>query len=627
MRLMSIARPLRSACCLLLGVVGTLTAVAATKEKSSASKGTSKKEPAKTAGPVPKAAAKTTPPLSYNFQVRPVLANSCFKCHGPDEKSRKGKLRLDLEAEAYAKAIKPGDLAGSEFWKRLTTTDPEEIMPPPDSHVELSSADKELLKTWIEQGAKYDTHWSFKPIVEPPIPVAEAKDPWVRQELDAFVLQKLRQNHLEPAEFASRERWLKRVTMDLIGLPPTVADMEVFRKDKSEEAYVKVVERLLASPQFGERMANDWLDVARYADTFGRHEDADSENFPYRDWAIRVFNQNLPYDKFIEWQIGGDMLENPTVDMQLATAFNRLHPQSNESGSDEDEFRQDHVADRVKTTATALLGMTMDCAKCHDHKYDPLTMKDYYSFGAFLNNIDEQGLFSRFTNATPTPAMFLYEGTQEQQHAVLKTQISQKLQALTELKPAAQERFQQWLKAGGKPTAAKPTDHIAFEGKIRAGEQNLENLANPDPERRASFKFKPVQVASPVGQGVFLKGDVKLAWDSTKVKVADFHRSDPFSIGLWLKMDEEQKRAVIFHHTVGSVDAASRGYEFLVDEMRPDFCLAHFWPGNGIRIRAKDKLQVGKWTHLIVVYDGTSKAAGMHIYQNGKIMFNLEVAI
>ena len=475
-------------------------------------------------------------------------------------------------------------------------------MPPPESHTELKAEDRELLRQWIAQGAKYDTHWAFKPILKPELPAKAAKDPWVKQEIDAFVLDKLRTAHLEPAESAPRERWLKRVTMDLTGLPPTLADMDAFLKDKTEEAYVKVAERLMASPQFGERMANDWLDVARYADTFGRHEDADSENFPYRDWAIRVFNQNLSYDKFIEWQIGGDMLPDATVDMQLATTFQRLHPQSNESGSDEDEFRIDQVNDRVKTTGTALLGMTMECARCHDHKYDPITMKDFYSFSAFLNNIDEQGLFSRFTNATPTPAMFLYNEDQEATHQKLKVSIATNLKALQDLKPAARERFQKWLADGGTPAAAKPTDHLAFEGKWKAADGNLENSADPNPARRASFKFKAVTTQGPVGQALFLKGDVKLSWQNEeikeperKAKVADFHRSDPFSIGLWLKMDEVQKRAVIFHHTVGSVDAASRGYEFLVDEMRPDFCLAHFWRemGSAFGPRSKSPLANG----------------------------------
>ena len=590
-------------------------AVSKIKKGESQGKSGKTKPPAKPAAPAA--------PIDYNFQVRPILAANCFKCHGADEKTREAKLRLDLAEPAYEAAITQGKPDESELIKRIFTTNEDDLMPPPDSHLALKDEEKAILRQWITEGARYDVHWAFKPLIKPPLPSTTAKNDWVRQEMDAFVLETLKAHELKPAEPADREHWLKRVSMDLTGLPPTLAEIDAFLKSKSPNPYHEVVDRLLASPHYGERMALDWLDSARYADSFGRHEDADSENFPCRDWAIRVFNQNLPYDKFVEWQIGGDMLPQATVDQQLATAFNRLHPQSNESGSDEDEFRCDHVADRVKTTATALLGLTMECAKCHDHKYDPISMKDYYSFGAFLNNIDEQGLFSRFTNATPTPAMFLYKDDEEARHESFKKQISDKVQALQDLKPAAKARFQQWLAAGNKPLATKPSDHLSFEGKVNAGD--LQNVANP--ERPMNFKFVVKRVDSPTGKALFLKGDQKitsqsdkndkLAKDHPELRIGDFHRSDPFSMGLWLKMDEDQKRAVIFHHTVGSVDAACRGYEFLVDEMRPDFCLAHFWPGNAIRIRARDKVPVGKWTHLLAVYDGTSRAAGMHIYMNG----------
>ena len=484
-------------------------------------------------------------------------------------------------------------------------------MPPPETHLTLKPEEVATLRQWITEGATYDQHWAFKPLVKPKFPLATIKDPWVRQELDSFVLETMQAQHLTPAATTDRERWIKRVTMDLTGLPPTLAEIDAFLASKNSNPYHEVVDRLLASPAYGERMALDWLDTARYADSFGRHEDADSDNFPYRDWAIRVFNQNLPYDQFIEWQIAGDMLPNATVDNQLATAFNRLHPQSNESGSDEDEFRCDHVADRVKTTATALLGLTMECAKCHDHKFDPISTKEYYSFGAFLNNIDELGLFSRFTNATPTPAMFLYEGDEEARHQEQFQKIAEQVKALEDLKPAARERFQAWLAAGNKPAASPPVDLISFEGKLRAGNQT--NTMSAD--RPASFKFKTETGDGPPGCGkaLFFKGDTKITWDHA----GDFHRSDPFTIGIWIKPGEVQKRAVILHHTVGSVDAACRGYELLLDEMRPDFCLAHFWPGNGIRIRAKQTIPIGQWTHLTAVYDGTSRAAGMQLYANG----------
>ena len=584
-------------------VAGTLLLAGCVSSVFAATK--TKKETKKAAPPL----LAVVQPISYNFQIRPLLANSCFRCHGPDEKAREAKLRLDSPEAAYETAIRPGDADGSEMVKRLFSTDPDEVMPPPDSHLELKPGERELLRKWIAEGAKYDTHWSFKPLEKPPLPSSAAKNPWVRQDLDAFVLEQLNARKIKPAEPATKERWIRRVTMDLTGLPPTLAEIDSFAVDASPAAHQTVVDRLLESPRYGERMALDWLDAARYADTYGRHEDGDSENFPYRDWAIRVFNQNLPYDKFIEWQIGGDMLPNPTLDMQLATAFNRLHQQSNESGSDEEEFRCEHVADRVKTTATAFLGLTMECARCHDHKYDPISIREYYAFGAFLNNIDELGLFSRFTNATPTPAMFLYEGDQEARHQELLGKIAAQQSAIKALESAAKERFAAWLAAGNKPGCAQPTDLLPFEGKLKAGD--MPNSA--DPSRPGSFKFKINTVTGPAGNALLLEGDQKINWG----KVGDFHRSDAFTISMWLKPAEVQKRAVLLHHTVGADDAGCRGYELLLDEMRPDFCLAHFWPGNGIRIRARHPLAIGAWSHVTAVYDGSSKASGMHLYLNG----------
>jgi hypothetical protein len=549
-------------------------------------------------------------PVSYNFQIRPILAGACFKCHGPDEKTREAKLRLDTQEGAWAKAIKPGNPAESELIKRLDVTDPEEIMPPPETHLTLKPEEKALLRQWVLEGATYDKHWSFKPLAKPPVPELTKDAAWVRQEIDKFVLERLQRAGINPAEPASKERWLKRVTMDLTGLPPNLEEMDAFLADTSAEAETKVVDRLLASPEYGERMALDWLDAARYADTFGRHEDSDSENFPYRDWAIRMFNQNLPFDQFVEWQIAGDMMPQATVDQKLATTFNRLHPQSNESGSDEEEFRLEHVADRVKTTAAAFLGLTMDCAKCHDHKYDPISTKEYYSFSAFLNNIDEQGLYSRFTNSVPTPSMFLYEGDEEAQHQALLQKIAATTQELNAAKRAAEIPYALWLAAGNEGTLPKPTDHIAFEGKLKAG--TMENIAKPD--RPGEYKFKPETADGPVGKALFLKGDTKLSWEGA----GDFKRSDAFSIGLWVRPGEKQKKAVIFHRTVGSVDAANRGYELVLNEMRPDFIIAHFMPGNGIRILAEEPIAVGEWSHLLAVYDGSSKAAGMSLYVNGK---------
>ena len=549
---------------MLAGSMVTLAAKSSTTKSSSGkskksaatekSQPSSKEKSSKPSSPAPEVRAPD--PISYNFQVRPILATNCFRCHGKDEKSRKGKLRLDVQEAAFEKAIKPGDPTGSELIKRLDSTDPEELMPPPDTHLQLKSEEKAILAKWIAEGANYDTHWAFKPLVKPEVPKVIANDDWNRQELDAFVLDQLKAKGLEPAESASRERWIRRVTMDLTGLPPTLAEIDAFLKDSSKNPYHDVVDRLMASEQYGERMALDWLDVARYADTFGRHEDPDSRNFPFRDWVIRAFNQNLPYDKFIEWQMAGDQIPEPTVDSQIATAFNRMHMQSNEAGSNEEEFRCEHVADRVRTTGTAFLGLTFECSRCHDHKYDPISMKDYYSMSAFLNNIDELGLNSRFTTAVPTPNMFLYSGDQEATRNNLLADIDAKETAIKSELPAAKERFAKWLAAGNKPTASKPTDHIAFEGKLKAGD--VVNVANP--ARPCSFKFKQESIQGPAGQAVFMRGDTKM----NITGAGNFNRTSPFTLSLWLRPGESQTRATLIHRTAGAVDAACRGYELLL---------------------------------------------------------------
>ncbi|MEZ0385575.1 MAG: DUF1549 domain-containing protein, partial [Verrucomicrobium sp.] len=354
-----------------------------------------------------------------------MLAENCLKCHGQDEKQRKAKLRLDVRESALQnKVIVPGKPDESSFIERLLTHDTDEIMPPPKENKILTAEQVAILKRWITEGAEYEKHWSFIPVAQVAVPEITDRKVVIENSIDAFVVDRLKTAGLSQAKPATREEWLRRVTFDLTGLPPTLGELDQFLADDASNAFEKVVDRLLSSSAYGERMAVDWLDVARFADTYGRHEDHDSLTWPYRDWVIRAFNDNLPYDKFVLWQTAGDMLPAPTQDMYLATAFNRLPQQSNEAGSNEEEFRQDIVADRVHTNSIAFLGLSMECARCHDHKYDPISTKDYYSFSAFLNNIDECGLYTVYTSNIPAPSMFVYDGDDERRHAELKLQIN-----------------------------------------------------------------------------------------------------------------------------------------------------------------------------------------------------------
>ena len=337
--------------------------------------------------------------VSYNFHIRPILSDKCFACHGPDGNKRKAGFRLDIEDSAFAPlketkgalAIVRGKPEQSELFRRITSTDPSYLMPSPESHLTvLNEHEIALIKKWIEQGAKYEKHWAFTPPKKAAVPAVNEKD-WCRNEIDYFVLNKLEKQHLQPNEEADKERLLKRVSLDLTGLPPTVELMDNFMADKSPKAYENIVNELLKSPRYGEKMAVHWLDVARYADSYGYQDDNIRTQWPWRDWLIHAFNTNLPYDQFLTWQIAGDMLPNANKEQILATAFFRNHKYTEEGGVVPEEYRIEYILDKTKTFGRGIMGVTIECAQCHDHKYDPFSQKDYYSLFAFFNNTKEVG--------------------------------------------------------------------------------------------------------------------------------------------------------------------------------------------------------------------------------------------
>ncbi|MCR6721882.1 MAG: PSD1 and planctomycete cytochrome C domain-containing protein [Chitinophagaceae bacterium] len=337
--------------------------------------------------------------VSYNFHIRPILSDKCFKCHGPDGGHREAGLRLDLADSAYAPlletkgafAIVPGKPEESELLKRISSTDPGYMMPTPDSHLgALTAEEVELFRKWIAQGAKYESHWAFIAPQKNKPPQVENKK-WVKNDIDYFILHKLESMRLSPNEEADQERLLKRVAYDITGLPPTEEMMQRFLADKSENAYEKIVDELLQKPQYGERMAVHWMDVARYSDSYGYQDDNIRTQWPWRDWVIHAFNKNLSYDQFITWQIAGDMLSNTDKEKILATAFLRNHKYTEEGGVVPEEYRIEYLIDKTKTYTKAILGITMECAQCHDHKYDPFSQKDYFSMFAFFNNTREVG--------------------------------------------------------------------------------------------------------------------------------------------------------------------------------------------------------------------------------------------
>jgi hypothetical protein len=321
--------------------------------------------------------------VDYNRDIRPVLSDNCFYCHGPDEKKREAKLRLDVREDAIAKkAFIPGKPDASELVKRIFTKDPDDLMPPPDSHKKLTSAQKDLLKRWIAEGAEYQTHWAYVSPKKPAVPAG-------KNAVDHLVQARLKEVGLKPSPEADRRTLARRLYFDLLGLPPKPEEVDAFANDKSPDAYAKLVERLLASPHYGERMAIGWLDVVRYADTIGYHSDTPRNVFPYRDYVIKAFNENKPFDQFTREQLAGDLLPNANLETRVGSAFNRLILSTEEGGAQPKDYEQRYLTDRVRAVGTVWLGQTTGCAQCHDHKFDPIAQRDFYALGAFFADIKE----------------------------------------------------------------------------------------------------------------------------------------------------------------------------------------------------------------------------------------------
>jgi len=334
--------------------------------------------------------------ISYNFHIRPILSDNCFACHGPDANKREAGLRLDVAESAYQElkenpnvhALVPGKPNRSAVYTRIKTDDAELKMPPPDSNLKLTDYEVKLIRKWIDQGAKYEPHWAFVAPQSPELPEVKNKG-WAKGEIDLFVLEKQEENGISPNKQADRERLIKRLSFDLIGLPPTLEMMDRFLTDSSDITYEKIVDELLQNPAYGEKMALQWMDIARYADSYGYQADNYRTQWPWRDWVIHAFNQNMPYDQFITWQLAGDLMPNATKEQVLATGFNRNHKITEEGAIDTEEYRVMYVIDRTNTFGKALMGITMECANCHDHKFDPVSQKEYFQLFAFFNNVDE----------------------------------------------------------------------------------------------------------------------------------------------------------------------------------------------------------------------------------------------
>jgi hypothetical protein len=559
--------------------------------------------------------------LDYNLHIKPILSDKCFACHGPDEAARKVGLRLDIPDAAFAKlpenpgkvAIKPGSLRKSEMAKRILSEDPDFRMPTPESHLTLSTDEKAALLKWIEEGAVYRRHWAFLPLQNKPVP-AFTPENWMVNEIDFFVGEAHKKQGLVHKEKADKATLLRRLSFDLTGLPPTLEELDRFLSDESGEAYEREVDRLLDSPHFGEKMAMHWMDVARYADTHGYTVDRFREMSPYRDWVINAFNENMPYDEFVLLQLAGDLLPNPSKEQKLATAFNRIHPQNMEGGIVEEEFRVEYVADRTNTLGKAFMALTLECARCHDHKYDPISQKEYFELSSFFNQVDEAGQIS-WDNSMPVPTMLWMDDEKEQLLEYLKEGKNQKEAYLTEVEKAAERDFQAWITKGGQgsllrgikgPVAYFDFDRLPVANQLApGGKVSMESN---------EVKNAPIKLEEGLrGKAALLDGDAWLDMGGVGV----FDKSDPFSVSLWINLPKGLKDGAIFHTGTGAVLYNRRGYHLYLKNDKLELVLAHTAPYNAIIKETLEGVPREKWINLTLTYDGSGKADGLKVYLDG----------
>jgi hypothetical protein len=607
--------------------------------------------------------------IDFNRQIKPILSDRCFKCHGPDKNKVEAGLQL-TSFEAATAVLKSGKRSvvpfkphESELVKRIYETDPVEMMPMAKSNLSLTEGEKKLLVQWIEQGAEYQEHWSFvQPIVFTPPSVKSTF--WVKNSIDNFILSKIEEKGLKPNKEATKETLIRRVSLDLTGLPPTVKEVNDFVNDSKPAAYENLVDRLLATPQYGERLALDWLDVARYADTHGYQDDGNRNAYPYRDWLIRAFNQNLTYNDFVKWQLAGDLLKNPTRDQLIATCFNRNHQQTQEGGVVDEEYRVEYVADRVNTFGKAFLGLTTECARCHTHKYDPITHNDYYSLYAFFNSNKETGIVPYSGEASPTLILMTNKSQKSLDSLRVlmkpygaKAQISdqykadltawvgeQNTQKSSENTPKTLDILRGrvvhfdfeptpdsliWDDVN-PPTKAELDKRFKDAEAVKNDTSKNKKLPKP-PEKLKGFWNKdtskatkgavfigdkdrfPQTIEGKYGKGIHFQGEAGVQLG----RALDFEKNQPFTYSIWFRLNKAGETSFLFGKTNGEFEG-HRGYFCrLNSDGTLSFQINHAYPANGIDLQTLDKIKVNEWTHIAMTYDGSSQAKGIQIFING----------
>jgi hypothetical protein len=522
--------------------------------------------------------------IEFNRDIRPILSENCFACHGPDSVARKADLRLDRRDVAVdMEAIVPNDAEASELVVRIESDDPVLKMPPKSSNKTLTAAQKDVLKRWIAAGAEYEPHWS---LIAPrrPEPPRVKNEAWIKNEIDRFILAALEKHGLAPAPEADRRTLARRLSLDLTGLPPDPALVEAFVNDGRPDAYELLVDRLMATPQWGEHRARYWLDAARYADTHGIHFDNYRENWAYRDWVIGAFNRNLPFDEFTIEQLAGDLLPNARLDQEVASGFNRCNITTNEGGIIDEEYLVLYTRDRTETVSQVWLGLTAGCAVCHDHKFDPLTQKEFYEMAAFFNNTTQNAKDGNIKDTPPT--LFVPDPMDRERWTVLSAELSVARQQLDARKTAARPEFDKWL------AAAEP-DKIASLDAAE-GQRLKANLS--DWEAKAPAKGSPstLEIAD----------------------AGDFDSDQAFTCGAWVKLPKAGATGAI----AARMDDRDgyRGWDLYLDKGRIGAHIIHKWPDEAIKVTDITALKPGEWYHVLVTYDGSGNDKGVALYLNGQ---------
>jgi hypothetical protein len=563
-------------------------------------------------------AAQASASVKFNRDIRPILAENCYACHGPDNNARKAKLRLDTKEGIFEKtpkrepAVIPGDLEKSELWRRVTTTDEDDMMPPPDSHKVLKPEQKELLKKWIMAGAPWQGHWAYVKPERPEVPKVKASGFPIRNPIDAFILAKLQGKGLKPAPEADKRTIARRLSLDLTGLPPKSEVLERFLRDASPEAYVKLVKLLMNSPQWGEHRGRYWLDAARYADTHGLHFDNYREMWPYRDWVIRAFNRNMPFDQFTLEQLAGDLLEDPDTEQLVATGFHRCNMTTNEGGTIDEENLANYANDRVSTTGWVWLGSTLNCAACHDHKFDPFTQKDFYAMEAFFRNTTQPAKDGNVKDSTPS---VLVPQTPEDvtRWAALPAELDAAKAKVDERRKAAKPAFEIWVADAAANEFDKDIPTKQMVAHVPLNERNSNEVVAIVGERKTIPLSGEVEFQDgKLGPAVVLKKGQTLDLGD----VGDFERTNAFSYGGWVRVSQASGTSGVFARM--DVGADYRGWDLMQDGKKFSVHIVNKWPDNAIKVATKaDVIKEKVFQHVFVTYDGSGKAKGVKIFIDG----------